>query len=258
MVTRLDAFAFSSLWAACAAAALTSAAASALGLPLSPGPLALAFAGTLMVYNVDRLRDMELDRATAPLRTAFVSRHRSSLSILAVLAGATATLLAWHLGPAVVLLCGVCVIPGLFHRRFKKHLGMKTFYVTAVWGAVTIGLPVLANPVGFGAEESGRLPWIIGIYAATLAANLIASNVRDVEHSRRTRSSRQALLIARGLTLTGVSLAWIAGPNLFALVWIPLTQAAALAAFRASERYGLWIIDGSLVLGSLLALGFSR
>ena len=64
-------------------------------------------------------------------------------------------------------------------------------------------------------------------------------------------------LAAGGLTLLGASLAWIAGPDSLALVWIPLSQAAALAGFHTSERYGLWVIDGALVLGSLLALGVS-
>ena len=37
-------------------------------MPITWPTLALAFAGTLVVYNIDRLRDLELDRNTAPLR----------------------------------------------------------------------------------------------------------------------------------------------------------------------------------------------
>ena len=220
--------------------------------------LALAFAGTLVVYNIDRLRDLELDRTTAPLRTAFVTQNRRSLLALVIFAAACAILLAGSLGPAVLGLCAVCIVPGLFHRRLKQHPGVKTLYVSSAWVAVTVGLPVFAHPLGTDIPRAAVLPWIVGIYAATLAANVIASNLRDTEHSRYTGRRERTLWTARGLTLAGILLSVFAGPPLWALLALPLTQAAALIRFHKSERYGLWVVDGALVLGSLLVIGFSR
>ena len=52
---------------------------------------ALAAAGTLVVYNVDRLRDLEKDRLTAPARSAFVERWRGPLLALTAAAAVAAT-----------------------------------------------------------------------------------------------------------------------------------------------------------------------
>lgn len=79
MLRLLDALAFSSLWVASAAALLCAAASQAMRSPPSPEAVVLAFAGTLLVSSVDRVRDFERDRTGAPLRSAFVARHRVPL-----------------------------------------------------------------------------------------------------------------------------------------------------------------------------------
>ena len=79
----LDACLWSSAWLGLAAAALTAAAARALGLAPAPALLGLAFGGTLAVYVIDRVRDLPRDRVTAPERAAFVARHRRALLALA-------------------------------------------------------------------------------------------------------------------------------------------------------------------------------
>jgi 4-hydroxybenzoate polyprenyltransferase len=81
-VRFLDALAFSSLWVALAASALVWATSLALGAPPSASLVALVFGGTLVVYGVDRLRDMTRDAAVAPRRTTFVSQHRRPLAML--------------------------------------------------------------------------------------------------------------------------------------------------------------------------------
>ncbi|MCA9512339.1 MAG: hypothetical protein KC560_16640, partial [Myxococcales bacterium] len=84
----LDAIVFSSAWTGAAAVALTAAAARALGVEAPPAALALAFGGTLVVYTVDRLRDLERDRLTSPARSAFVARHRGALAAAVAIAAA--------------------------------------------------------------------------------------------------------------------------------------------------------------------------
>ncbi len=53
----IDVGVYSSLWLGATAAALCAAATLAIGATIEPAALALAGAGTLIVYNVDRLRD---------------------------------------------------------------------------------------------------------------------------------------------------------------------------------------------------------
>ena len=97
LARAVDAAVFSSAWLAAAAAGLVAASARAMEIPLDPRLLGLAAAGTLVVYNVDRLRDLERDRLTAPARSAFVERWCDAL----VLGTGAAALIARIEGPGI-------------------------------------------------------------------------------------------------------------------------------------------------------------
>ena len=111
----IDAVAYSSVWVAAAAGALCLASSLAMGTDLAVSAAGVAFAGTLLVYNVDRLRDLERDRLTTPERAAFVDRHFAALSGLAIAAGSAALALGislgWRAAPvlAPVLLLGLAI-----------------------------------------------------------------------------------------------------------------------------------------------------
>src|SRR6185503_503314 len=86
----IDALTFSSVWVAVAATTLAMAASGALHVPATHRLLTFVFAGTILVYQLDRLRDLARDRETSPLRTAFVERHRRALQTSVALAGVAA------------------------------------------------------------------------------------------------------------------------------------------------------------------------
>ena len=105
MVARwLDALAFSSLWVAVAAGALCATSARAMGLTASAATLLLAVCGTLVVYNVDRLRDLDRDRATTPLRSAWVEAHGTWMVATTGIATLLAVLLALRAGGRTIAL----------------------------------------------------------------------------------------------------------------------------------------------------------
>lgn len=246
-IALLDTLLFSSLWIALAAAALVWVASTALATP--GAPLLLAFTGTFVVYNIDRLRDLPRDRATWPRRSGFVSQHRKALKAATALAALMAGALAFWAGPASVLLCLAVLVPGLFHRRLKRHPFFAAFYISLAWVAVTVGLPALSAPLS-GAALSA-LPFVAAVYACCLAANAIASNLRDSENPNRQQPA--ALHVAQALTLAGALLA-LAGPSRLApLAALALCQLAGLVGFGRGERYALSVIDGSLLAGALLA-----
>lgn len=256
--TTLDALVFSSGWVGLAAGALVLAVAAGLGAsPAQAGPVAaLAFAGTFAVYNVDRLRDLERDRATAPERTAFVAAHRRVLAAAAGALGLVALGLAAWAGPAPVVLCGAVLLPGLLHRRLKSARIFKTVYITAAWVTVVVGLPALSlRTTGPGGHE--RWAWCVAALAPALLANVIASNVRDAENAGGPAGARRSLRI--GLAMCGVgAAASLCGPaDIRPLAAIPLCVAASLAAFRPTERYGLVVVDGALLVGALASLALS-
>jgi len=243
-----DALLFSSLWVSLAAAALTAAAARTQGVaPVRVA--ALAGCATLVVYLIDRLRDLERDFQTAPERSAFVSSHRTLLIGAAVLAtcgalGLTATL------PWQALLAPVAAAPvAFFHRRLKRLDLAKAAYVTTAWVAVTVGLPA-----GLGGAR--HTLWVAAAIGLAVFANAIASNVRDDEAAAARFGTRRVLRVAYASAAGAAALPLLGPEPVRPLAAIGLLTGLALLGFRPSERYGLGAVDGALVVGGLVALAF--
>ena len=243
----LDALAFANVLPAGLAGALTIAAGQALSTPAPLRWAAAAASGGVVIYGLDRLRDQALDRATSPLRTAFVARHSRALwASIAVAACILLTTLWRAPAGAAALYVGVGAI-GLLHRRLKHLAGLKTLYVSLAWTLATAGAPYLAGGAGPVLE-------IGAIFFASVAANLIASNLRDDEAPLLLGPPARALCLARGMAAVGVALALGAPGALTPLVWIPTAELVALAFFRPTERYGHLAVDGALLAGALATL----
>ncbi len=240
-----DWLAFVSLIPAGVAAGLIVAAAAALGAPRG-GALAvlgaLAASGTLVVYNVDRLRDTGMDGASAPLRTAFVEAQRRALWGVTALATVVSLALALATSLDVALLCAAVLLVGLLHRRLKPWRAAKPVYVASAWVAVTAGIPALS------ASESELIPWLLAIYSTSIAANLLASNLREAT------PVASLLAAARALAAIGVLIALVGPEATRPLAAIPAAELAALACFRNTERYAHIALDGALLIGALTAL----
>ncbi|MGH0036111.1 MAG: hypothetical protein ACQGVK_13875 [Myxococcota bacterium] len=241
--------AFSSLGAAAVAAALVCAVARVLGVEVSAAMVVLAFGGTGAVYGVDRLRDVERDRLTAPQRTAFVERHRRVLSGVCAGVALAAVGSAASLGPAVATLCAGVLALGLAHRRLKHVPIFKGLYVTGAWLAVVVGVPAL-DPA---AKDPGRALWAAAVVGSAILGNVVASSFRDSE-AGAGHAPGLALRIARALPALGLGLAWWAPAEVRPLAWIPAALLLALVRRPEGERYGLVAVDGSLLVGALLSM----
>ena len=246
----IDGLIYSSTWVAAAAGALCWASSLAMGAPPGASTLGVAFTGTLLVYNVDRLRDLERDRSTTPERSAFVSRHFTTLCGVAVVAGLAALGFGISLGGRAALVLAPVLVLGLAHRRLKRFAWVKSGYIAAAWVLVVTGLPAAV-----GTEVEHVTP-IGAVLAAALYANAVASNVRDSEAASQHLGAGRALRVARGIAAVGVTLALLAPASVKPLVAIPLATLGALAGFRAEERYGLLVVDGSLFLGAAVSIAW--
>lgn len=247
MARLLDVLVFSSLWLGATAAALAAAAAGSLEAPFDPRAAALAAAGTLVVYNVDRLRDLERDHLTAPARSAFIAAHRKALVALAAAAALAAAGLAFACGPAVLALLAPIATTGFLHRRLKHFAWAKGAYIALAWTAVVVGLPWVLAP----APRNVALTTAVLLLA--IYANAIASNVRDAEAGAARVGPARALGLARLLAAAGALAALLGPVAVRPLVAVPLLTLAALLRFRPDERYGLVVVDGALLAGGLLA-----
>lgn len=243
--------AFSGLWTALAAGALTWAGGVFLLPPTGPPRLAvacaLAFAGTLAVYGVDRLRDIDRDHQTSPRRSAFVDRHRATLLGLSAGGLALGLWTAWTLPPATWLLCAAVGATGLLHRRLKGRSDRAWLYVALAWTGVTAGLPALLL------ASASALPvrWVtLGLsLLLALGSNALASEQRgliyDAQAATTLRAARRWAAVAAALPLVL--------PGSPAMAALGATMWLALAFFRPTERYGLIALDGALLVGAVLA-----
>jgi len=243
----LDAIVFSSAWVAAAAAALTIACSLAMGIPAPLAAVGLAFAGTLVVYNVDRLRDVERDRDTTPRRSAFVDRHGGGLALLAVAAALACVFFAASAGPRIWLPLAPALALGMFHRRIKHLTFGKSAYITAAWVAVVVLVPAAIDPA------ARAIGWVVALAASAIFANAIACNIRDREVAAARFGERRTLFVARACAAAGCLLGLAAPAPARHLVALPLATLAVLLPFRPSERYGLVVVDGALLVGALIA-----
>ena len=248
----LDFLAFTGLWPAAVAASLVAACALALGTAPSSHrfltAMALAVAGTLVVYNVDRLRDLDHDRKTAPARSDFVDRHRRAL--IGVVAGSAAACLplAVLLPPSVWGVCAVALGLGLFHRRLKgERAFLSVLYVTLAWVAVGVGIPWAAttDPVAV------TTPALVA--ALTVGPGIAANLVASQERGHPPTPQQRARLRAGGAIALAGCLVPLAAGAVRPLIAIPLAAWLSLLAFRNHERYGLLVLDGALLAGAGIA-----
>jgi hypothetical protein len=244
----LDALAFSSLWLAAAAGALCAASARAMGLTASATTLALAVCGTLVVYNVDRLRDLDRDRTTTLLRSAWVQAHRPWMVATTGIAMLLAFPLALRAGGRTVALLAPVLLLGLLHRRLKRFALWKPLYVTLAWVTVAVGLPAVMGPV------PRSVAWTAAPLFATILANVVVSNLRDGEAVSARLGEGVPLRIARGCAVLGIACALAAPTAVRPLGLVPLATLTALVPFHPGERYGLVTVDGALLIGALGAL----
>jgi hypothetical protein len=243
----LDALVFSNLWMAAAAGALVAAASRAMGTAIRPEAVGLAFAGTLVVYNLDRLRDLHRDRHASRDRSAFVAEHESRLIGLSGAAAAASLYFGARAGwPAALILVPI-LGAGLFHRRLKRFENTKIGYIAASWTCVGFGLPAVLAP------DAQNLHWVAAILAATMVANVIAFNVREEGACIERVGRRRALQVARVCAGIGVVLGALAPSPSDALIAIPLATLLALVGYRPTERFSPLFVDGALLAGSLIA-----
>ncbi|MBW2540543.1 MAG: hypothetical protein JRF15_00505 [Deltaproteobacteria bacterium] len=243
----LDALVFSNLWMAAAAGALVAAASRGMESAIRPEAVGIAFAGTLVVYNVDRLRDLHRDQFASPDRSAFVAEHDGRLTVLTAAAAIASLYLLTRAGwPAALLLLPVFAA-GLLHRRIKRFENLKILYIAAAWTCVGFGLPAVLAP------NPQHPLWAAPILALTMVANVIAFNVRDETAGIERVKQRDALQVAHACAILGVALAAFAPSPADGLVAIPLATLLALVAYRPNERFAPLFVDGALLIGSLIA-----
>ncbi len=244
----LDPLVYSSIWMASAAACLAFAAGKAMELPLPTRAGGLIFCGILLVYNLDRLRDLERDRLTSPRRSEFIARYRRLLWGLVLFSALGASLLLLEAPRTVQLIAVAVLLLGFAHRRIKRFAYFKELYLSAAWLVGILGLPA---SYATGAHHLAQCAWVLG---PALLANDMAASIRDSEGISKKIGCAPALQLSRLIALVGVGVGFFAAESVQPLTAVPGLTALALFNYRPGEAYGFLAVDGALFAGALIAL----
>lgn len=266
---------FSSVWLS-GAAAVQTAASFRRWLPTDAGidgrVVALVFAATLLVYNLDAaLPFKHRQPAAGSGRKAWQQRHRRGLAALAGAAALAAGYLFladgwWHYLPALLPLAGLALLYSWplvrwqGQRRAVREVPLlKGFLIAGVWSAITVGLPALAlhRPL---AEALGLLAQR---FCLVLALTIVF-DIRDLTRDRAAGTRTFPLVLgvagAKAAALTFLAAALTLGyergvPTL----GLALTALAAAAVILLAEErrndyfFALWA-DGVLLVPAVLYL----
>ena len=265
----LDAVLFSSVWLAGAAAAQTAA--SFRRWPAAAGGVngrvvALVFAATLLVYNLDAVLPFKHRQPPEGSgRKAWQQRHRRALAALAGAAALAAGYLFladgwWRYLPVLLPLTLLALVYSwpLVHwagqrRALREVPLLKGFLIAGVWSAITVGLPALAlhRPL---AEALGLLAQR---FALVLALTIVF-DIRDLSRDRAagTRTFPVALGVAgaRAVALVCLAAAMALGygrgvpPLGLGLTALAAAAVILLAEERRSDYFFALLADGVLLV----------
>ncbi|RAW47142.1 4-hydroxybenzoate polyprenyltransferase [Halorubrum sp. 48-1-W] len=240
-----------------------------LSLPVNPAPVVVGLV-TFSVYAGDRIADASSDEPASPERSAFVTRHRTLLSVLTAIAYGVAIAVSITGGPlalAITLLPGAFWILyasdwlptlGAYFKRLKEVLIVNSAIVAGAWAIAVVGLPM-----AFADASLTPLAGVLfGYFFLDTFVNTEIPNVRDVDVDealgvstmpvvfgiRRTRRILYALDL---LLVAFVCLALFSGV-------LSVTFAVAILAGLAYALALAWFVGRSDAHGRLAIAGEAK
>jgi len=238
------------------------------------GPwVALWFAGALLAYNLDRVKDDPVDAVNVPERWRATRRWRRWNGAVAGLAGAVLLGLPvvrgdWLTFALVVGGSATCLAYSLprLGARLKDVPVLKTLLPPTVVAASIFALPWLHGaPLG----DATTLAAAIGWAWSYLLANMLLCDLRDLAGDRRAGTRSLPVLLGEkvsrrlvaALAGAGAGLALIAaGRSWPAPAWVVLAAATPLVVGlllratrrRRSEGFYEWWVEGMFFLPALV------
>ncbi len=199
-----------------------------LGLRPDPVILAMIFGICVFVYGRDRIVGLDSDSKTDP-RSKWIAKNQTRLKLVVHISGGIILLLAPLRLKTISLLAAILclalaynikILPG--GKSFKQLPGFKTPFVSAIWVALTAGLPLIASGKTLD-ERDFFVMAIVFLYMSTLIS---INDIYDITEDKANGVKSLAVLIGES-NVRGLA-------SVFSLV------GAAIAAFSISST-GLFL-----------------
>ena len=158
-------------------------------LALPPDFIIFIFVATLLVYNVDRILSIPIDRNNQPVRTNIFQRYRKALLGLTLVLSLLLGFLFWYLYSLWFFVTTIVLFfPTLFYllmftgiipfSKYRSIALIKPILIGAVWAGVSIILP-------FTLADSPMIPesvWFLLLFRFLLySLNAALFDLRDLE-----------------------------------------------------------------------------
>jgi (E)-4-hydroxy-3-methyl-but-2-enyl pyrophosphate reductase len=262
------------------------AAAKLQGLPVSYAAIAAAVLYVMSMHILNHLTGRAENKYNDPDRARFYARHKTTLSIMAVTAGALGLVAAYMLG--ALPFWGLCLmsffgltynlrivpctfVPRIRFRSLRSFPGSKTILIALAWGMVTACLPALAAGTSRLWAGVFTFVWVTGLVFCRTAF----FDILDIQGDRIVGKEtipiligpKRALNLLKGLLVTEATLLLLAAlsgiTDALALVMIipPLLLLWIVAAHEQGNMLpGIRMefrVESLFVLSGLLAFFYS-
>ena len=245
MIIRLiEALAYTGTIAAMLALSLAIFTFLFLGTGINYILLVLIFCGTLVIYNLDHLKDIDSDKTTNPKRVNFILSNKLLIYFIIGVSVVLSLLAVYFLGTHLVPLIILPFLFGLMHRIIKNSPVFSAVYITLSWLMITVYLPayITGKP-----KEIIFLSIIIGVL---LFLNAYTSSLRQKYYA--AAYVRYMMYLSLSLILLLI----IIRGNYLGLIPLSFFTTMALTNYIDDENYEVIFLDGLQLSGAVISVLF--
>ena len=206
--------------------------------------LVLIFCGTLVIYNLDHLKDIKSDKATNPLRVNFIINNKRLIYLITVLSMILSVLAVYYLGIKLIPIILLPFLLGLIHRIIKNSPLFSAVYITLSWLMITVFLPAYLTDKP---KEIIIISIIVGIF---LFCNAYASSIRKKFYAKKY--ARYLLY----LSLLNLLIILVLRGSYIGILPASIFTTMALSNYMDDENYEVILLDGMQLLGTILSILF--
>ena len=208
--------------------------------------LILIFTGTLTIYNIDHLRDLNYDQATNPLRANFIRSNKTIIYLIAGLSIFTSIISLYFIGFNIIPILLIPFLLGLLHRRLKGNPLFSAIYVTIAWLIVTIYLP------SYLADKLNHILLLSLIIGIILFSNAYTASIRQKFYA--FKHARYLIY----LSILALIIILVLRGNYTGIIPLAFFTTIALLNFRNDENYEIIYFDGLQLSGSVMSVLFLK
>ncbi len=206
--------------------------------------LTLIFFGTLTIYNIDHLMDLNNDESTNPQRVNFIKNNKILIYIIITLSFIICSASVFVIDIKIILILVIPFVLGLLHRKLKSNSFFSAIYITFSWLIVTMLLPAYLS------NKTNQILWIFIVIGILLLCNAYMSSL--VQKISLINHIRFIVV----LSLIPLIIILILKEKYIGLIPLSLFTTISLFNYKDKENYEQFYLDGLQLAGTVISILF--